>query len=147
MPKGVRSARGSAQHRRAVRDIEVETPGTSMYAKATTILGNGRMRVACSDGSERLARVRGSMRRRDYVRAGDMVLVTLRDFEDKVDIIFKYRPAEVAQLQRYDAGFLRLVAGQEPGSLAAAGGGGGEQDNDDCVVFADEDVAPDLSLI
>jgi translation initiation factor 1A len=72
-----------------------------LYARVTRILGNGRVMAQCGDGSERLAKVRGSMRCRDWVRAGDTVLVSLRpDASGKADILFKYNAAETAYLKR-----------------------------------------------
>lgn len=139
MPKGVKNARHHSSKRLA-REIEVEEPGTSQYARVTSMLGNGRMRVTCSDGSDKLARIRGNMRRRDYIHIGDMVLVTLRDFEaDKVDVVFKYSNAEACQLQRYDANFARLALNSAFDD---------EEGADDVVVFAEDDSAPvDLSTI
>jgi hypothetical protein len=80
------------------------------------------------------------MRRRDYIHVGDMVLVSIRDFEpDKVDVVFKYSLAEAAQVQSYDMGFARLAMAQ---------GGDGNNADEDMVVFADSEGAVlDLSLI
>lgn len=63
-----------------------------------------------------------------------MVLVSLRDFqEEKVDIVFKYTPAEVAQVQQYDPSFARL-------SLSNGGRLDGlEEDGGDDVMFADDE--------
>jgi translation initiation factor 1A len=108
-----------------------------MYARVLSMLGNGRMQVACSDGSERLAKIRGNMRKRDYIRVGDLVLVTLRDFqESKVDVVFKYTLAEIRLLQRYDKDFVRLLnagadADEEEASFVTFG----------CAEEADIDLA------
>jgi initiation factor 1A len=51
-----------------------------VYGRATAMLGNGRLRAKCDDGVERLCKIRGSMRRREFVHVGDLVLVALRDF-------------------------------------------------------------------
>jgi translation initiation factor 1A len=72
-----------------------------LYARVTRILGNGRVTAQCGDGCERLAKVRGSMRCRDWVRVGDTVLVSVRpDASGKADILFKYNAAETAYLKR-----------------------------------------------
>ncbi|WIA10833.1 hypothetical protein OEZ85_010999 [Tetradesmus obliquus] len=142
---GVNRARKPCK--RDARELATEEPGTSLYARVTDMLGNGRMRVVCSDGSGRLARIRGNMRRRDYIHAGDMVLVTLRDFEQgKVDVVFKYSAAEAAQLQKYDASFARLATAA---AASATAGGGTADDGDagDCIVFAEEGGELDLCLI
>jgi translation initiation factor 1A len=134
MPRGVKNARNT--DKKKGREVPMEEPGQSLYALVQATLGNGRMTVLCSDGSERLARVRGNMRRREWIRVGDMVLVGLRSFqEDKVDIVFKYTPAEVAQVQQYDPFFARL-------SMSNGGRPEGLMDEEDCgndVLFADDD--------
>lgn len=55
-------------------------------------LGFTRMRVVCQDGHKRMCRVRGKMKKRNWVREGDVVLVSPWDFawEQKGDIIFRY---------------------------------------------------------
>jgi translation initiation factor 1A len=50
-------------------------------------------------GSERLGVIRGKLRKRVWMVVGDIVLVSLRDFQDqKCDIIHKYDNAEVRKL-------------------------------------------------
>ena len=57
------------------------------------------VRVLCDDGTERMGVLRGSMRKRVWVRRGDIVLVTLREYEDaKADIVHKYNETEVSRL-------------------------------------------------
>lgn len=58
----------------------------------TKNLGYTRMRVNCQDGFKRLCRVRGKMKKRNWVREGDIVLISPWDFqsEEKGDIIFRY---------------------------------------------------------
>ncbi|KAL4854655.1 Eukaryotic translation initiation factor 1A [Chlorella vulgaris] len=70
-----------------------------VYGKVTHMLGNGRVTADCDDGMTRLCRIRGSMRRREWVRLGDTVLVALRSFQDeKADVIFRYDDNEVRRL-------------------------------------------------
>jgi len=48
---------------------------------------------------ERVGLVRGKMRKRVYINSGDVILVSLRDFDKtKVDIIHKYRDDEGREL-------------------------------------------------
>jgi translation initiation factor 1A len=58
----------------------------------TNILGQGRVRVKCQDGSSRLCRIRGKMKRRRWVREDDVVLVSPWEFKSKErgDIFFRY---------------------------------------------------------
>lgn len=100
-PRGSRGAAGAERER--VREFPWAEDG-QLYARVVRILGNGRVTARCSDGGERVARVRGNMRRREWVRAGDTVLVSLRpDASNKADILFKYNAAEAAYLKRQSA--------------------------------------------
>jgi len=60
---------------------------------AVRMLGFDRMIVKCEDGKERLCRVRGKLKRRVWVRVGDIVLVSPWDFQSDVrgDIYARYR--------------------------------------------------------
>ena len=68
---------------------------------AEKLLGFDRVLVKCHDGHERLCRIRGKMKRRAWVRLGDIVLVSPWDFqfEERGDIIWRYK--------RNQAGWLR----------------------------------------
>jgi translation initiation factor 1A len=54
--------------------------------------GYTRMNVKCQDGETRICRVRGKMKKRNWVREGDTVLVSPWEFQSdqKGDIIFRY---------------------------------------------------------
>lgn len=99
---------GGKGHKRAKRhvvetkDIPHKEDGTSDYAIVTDMLGSGRVRVTClSDNRERLAHIRGSMYKRTWIAREDIVLVSLRDFQDeKCDIIYKYSADEAKVLAR-----------------------------------------------
>eukprot|EP00920_Eleutheroschizon_duboscqi_P020712 GHVT01048924.1.p1 GENE.GHVT01048924.1~~GHVT01048924.1.p1 ORF type:complete len:121 (-),score=45.75 GHVT01048924.1:548-910(-) len=66
------------------------------------MLGNGRLEAYCFDGIKRLCHIRGKMRKRVWVNSGDIVLVSLRDFQDaKGDVIAKYTPDEARSLKAY----------------------------------------------
>ena len=72
-----------------------------LYARVTQMLGNGRVLAACDDGVVRMCKIRGAMRKREWVRAGDTVLIALRSFQDeKADLVFKYDEGEVHRLRR-----------------------------------------------
>ena len=59
------------------------------------------MSVRCFDGKTRICRIPGRLKRKLWVREGDLVIVEAWEFggDDKGDIIFKYRPAQVAFLK------------------------------------------------
>ena len=66
--------------------IRVNLPNkkiNEMFAIADQILGGRRVRAVCEDGESRLARIPGKMRRRQWVREGDLVIVQPWDFQDQ----------------------------------------------------------------
>ena len=60
---------------------------------AVKMLGGERVLVKCQDGKERLCRIRGKLKRRVWVREGDIVLVSPWDFQSDTrgDIFWRYR--------------------------------------------------------
>jgi translation initiation factor 1A len=65
-------------------------------------VGASRMLVKCFDGKTRNCRVPGRLKRRLWLREGDIVLVEPWEHqnEDKGDVIFKYTPNAVEWLKR-----------------------------------------------
>lgn len=73
-----------------------------MYATVQKACGGGRFVLACGDGVERLGKLRGSMRKSEWVSGGDIVLASARSFDDgKCDILHRYTQLEVSRLRRY----------------------------------------------
>jgi len=71
------------------------------YAQITKCLGNGRFEVLCFDGKKRMATMCGKMRKRIFVNTHEIVLVSLRDWQDsKCDIIDKYNASDVQKLRQ-----------------------------------------------
>ena len=70
-------------------------------------LGGNRMRVRCLDGKTRICRVPGRMKKKLWVREGDVLLVEPweLDGENKGDVIYKYNQNQVAWLR--DNGHLK----------------------------------------
>jgi len=67
-------------------------------------LGASRMKVKCLDGKTRLCRVPGRLKRRLWVREGDVLLIEPWEFggDERGDVIFKYKPSQVAWLKKKD---------------------------------------------
>ena len=72
-------------------------------------LGGNHMMIKCLDGKARTCRVPGRLRRKLWLREGDVVLVELWEIggEDKGDILWKYHPAEVDWMKK--RGFLKTT--------------------------------------
>merc|ERR1712227_492243 len=72
------------------------------YAQVTKMLGNGRLEAMCFDGTQRLCHIRGKMRKKVWVGQSDIILVSLRDYQDaKADVILKYSSDEARNLKSY----------------------------------------------
>jgi translation initiation factor 1A len=69
---------------------------------AIKLLGYDRVLVKCQDGKERLCRIRGKMKRRVWIREGDVVLVSPWDFQTdkRGDLIWRYTRAQAEMLRR-----------------------------------------------
>src|SRR3989338_4910244 len=72
-------------------------------------LGASRMKVRCLDEKTRVCRIPGRLKRKLWVREGDLVLVEPWELggDDKGDIIFKYRPSQIEWLKR--KGYLKKL--------------------------------------
>ena len=68
---------------------------------AVRMLGFDRIVVKCQDGLERLCRIRGKLKRRVWIRVGNIVLVSLWDFQSDTrgDVYWRYRRNETAWLR------------------------------------------------
>jgi translation initiation factor 1A len=69
---------------------------------AVKLLGFDRVLVKCQDGHERLCRIRGKMKRRVWIRQGDIVLVSPWDFQSdkRGDIFWRYKRSQAEWLRR-----------------------------------------------
>ncbi|HDJ22126.1 MAG TPA: translation initiation factor eIF-1A [Candidatus Bathyarchaeota archaeon] len=64
--------------------------------------GFTRMNVKCQDGETRVCRVRGKMKKRNWVREGDVVLVSPWEFQssERGDIVYRYTRNQSEWLRR-----------------------------------------------
>jgi translation initiation factor 1A len=84
----------------AVERIRVPRPG-EMLGVVEALLGGNHLRVRCVDGKSRLGRIPGRMKRRLWVKTGDLVLVTPWSFQDtKADVLYRYTRPQVEWLQK-----------------------------------------------
>lgn len=68
---------------------------------ATKMLGFDRIMVKCQDGRERLCRIRGKMKRRVWIRVGDVVVVSPWDFQSETrgDLTWRYTRGQAEMLR------------------------------------------------
>jgi translation initiation factor 1A len=85
-------------------NIRVKMPDrriNEMFALAKQLLGGRRVTVLCEDGEERMARIPGKMRRRQYVRENDLIIVWPWDFQpSKADVKHRYTKTQAMYLSR-----------------------------------------------
>ncbi len=65
-------------------------------------VGGSRMKVRCMDGKTRICRIPGRLKRKLWVREGDILLIEPWELggENKGDVVFKYRPIQVDLLRK-----------------------------------------------
>ena len=72
-----------------------------MFAIADNILGGRRVRSICEDCETRLARIPGKMRRRQWVREGDLIVIQPWEFQDeKANVCMRYTKTQSLYLSR-----------------------------------------------
>ena len=92
--------------RKIISEEELENmmePGPGdVYGVVVKLLGYDRALVKCQDGHERLCRIRGKLKRRIWIKPGDVVLVSPWDFqrEKRGDIIWRYTKNQAEWLRR-----------------------------------------------
>jgi translation initiation factor 1A len=109
------------------------------------MLGNGRCECFCFDGVTRLGHIRGKMRKKVWITAGDIVLVGKRDFQDeKVDIVHKYSADEARNLKQY--GELPETARINETAVDMAMSGNNDDDDIGIDFDGEEDVSKGCDL-
>ncbi|KAK6607485.1 eukaryotic translation initiation factor 1a [Botrytis cinerea] len=106
MPKnkgkgGKNRRRGKNENDNEKRELTFKEEGQE-YAQVIKMLGNGRLEALCFDGTRRLAHIRGKLRKKVWINQGDIILLSLRDYQDeKGDVILKYSADEARSLKAY----------------------------------------------
>lgn len=71
------------------------------FALAELMMGANHIRVQCKDGITRMGRIKGTMKKRTWIREGDTLIVTPWSFQDaKCDIIYRYLKPQTDWLKR-----------------------------------------------
>lgn len=75
--------------------------GGEVYGIAEQLLGASRIKVMCADGKSRMGRIPGKIKKRMWIREGDLLIVKPWDFQDdKADIIYRYTKTQASILKR-----------------------------------------------
>jgi translation initiation factor 1A len=98
---GKNRRRGKNENDNEKRELTFKEEGQE-YAQVLKMLGNGRLEALCFDGEKRLAHIRGKLRKKVWINQGDIILLSLRDYQDeKGDVILKYSADEARSLKAY----------------------------------------------
>lgn len=66
-----------------------------------SMLGGNRLRVRCFDGKTRMGRIPGRIKKKVWIREGDVVIIIPWSFQDeKAEVVFRYTAPQVAWLKR-----------------------------------------------
>ncbi len=72
-----------------------------MFAIADSLMGASKLTVMCEDGKSRMGRIRGKMKRRMWIKPGDLLIIKPWDFQDeKADVIYRYHRTQAANMSR-----------------------------------------------
>jgi len=74
------------------------------------MLGSDKLRVQCDDGKERIVRIPGKLRKRVWIRVGDLILVQpWKVMSDRrADVIWRYTPTQATWLEK--KGYLKNIS-------------------------------------
>lgn len=72
-----------------------------MFGSAELMVGANHIRVRCFDGVTRMGRIKGKIKKKVWIREGDILIVIPWNFQDeKCDIIYRYTGPQVEWLPR-----------------------------------------------
>lgn len=72
-----------------------------IFAIADQIMGASHIKVMCADGKSRTGRIPGKMKRRMWIKPGDLLIVIPWNMDDeKADIKWRYTGVESVNLSR-----------------------------------------------
>jgi translation initiation factor 1A len=73
------------------------------------MVGGDKLRVKCDDGKTRICRIPGRLRKRVWIRVGDLVLIEpwAAQSDERGDVIFRYTATQANWLRR--KGFVKTI--------------------------------------
>ena len=76
------------------------------------MLGSDKLRVQCDDGKERIVRIPGKLRKRVWIRVGDIILIQpWKVMSDRrADVIWRYTKTQARWLQK--KGYLKNISAE-----------------------------------
>ena len=72
-----------------------------IFGIANQLLGAARIRVMCEDSVARMGRITGKMKKKMWIREGDLLILRPWGFQEgKADILFRYSRTQATYLSR-----------------------------------------------
>lgn len=76
-------------------------PRGEIFGIASQLLGAARIRVMCEDSVSRMGRITGKMKKKMWIREGDLLILRPWGFQEgKADILFRYSRTQATYLSR-----------------------------------------------
>ena len=114
MPPNSKGGKGYKKHKKggeaeSSEHTYIERQAGQMIGRVIRLLGNRNVLCYCNDDRLRICHICGKMKGRVWIEPGDMVLLSLREFETQVvigkddrrgDIIAKYAPDHLKRLRK-----------------------------------------------
>jgi len=134
MPRGKAGAKKKPKRNNgqtSVKRVIIYKDDMEEYAQITKMLGDRKITVMLPDKSEMLAVIPGRFRKRCWMKVGDILIVSRREFQaTKLDVIHKGNDEETRKLAK-DHEIPEFF-------LQSFVGGDGEDDDDENLVWDDE---------
>ena len=99
--RGKKKGKGSGNPADQVGRVRLPREG-EVLGVVEAMPGGSRLQVSCEDGKERLIRIPGKIRRKIWVRVGDIVIVKPWEIEPdaKADLVWRYTKIQSDYLRR-----------------------------------------------
>jgi len=81
-----------------------------ILGKVELMLGSDKLRVQCDDGKERIVRIPGKLRKRVWIRVGDIILLQpWKVMSDRrADVIWRYTKTQAKWLEK--KGYVKVIS-------------------------------------
>lgn len=79
-------------------------PKREMFGIADQLMGASKIKVMCEDGKSRMGRIPGKLKKRMWIREGDLLIIRPWEFQDeKADVVYRYTRTQSSYLSRKGA--------------------------------------------
>mgnify|MGYP003653436249 CR=1 FL=1 len=138
MPKKTKRSKNS-KNKKDVQKRSLEFKDDMQeYAKIKKSLGDRRLIVTLPDSTEKMAIIPGRFRKRCWMKIGDIILISFREFQkEKIDVCYKYDADEARLLLEYN---------EIPPFFAGVGTGEESKGDEDLGFDFEDDKAVELNF-